>query len=271
MGKINVAKLLGVVAGVALGTYLARQYLRKYQALKGNYSPLIDQVLVITDGMKSERWLFDWDDEERCKIATQQSLDKYGAIFSENHLTFEFLEDYVEVCRYLNDNEYPEEIVSIFLNSYDVVTSIVRRSKNGKEERWDATINGAELSQLTSGDAATKMYWSEGNLEGISYGGETREKMTYYRDKENYLFPDINLFVKGFGEEMMCNYVMGTRSRHFLRTMSVSGPNYHRQSHISYLLDSFDRPIQMLIEDTILKDDITTNSSREFEIRYKKL
>ena len=47
MGKINVAKLLGVGAGVALGTYLTRQYLRKYQALKGNYSPLIDQVLVI--------------------------------------------------------------------------------------------------------------------------------------------------------------------------------------------------------------------------------
>lgn len=271
MGKINVAKLLGVGAGIALGTYLTRKYLRGYQMLKGNYSPLIDQVLVITDGMKAERWLFDWDDEERCKVATKQSLDGYGEIFSETHITFEFLEDCVEVCRYLNDNEYPEEIISIYLNSYDVVTSIVRRANNGKEVRWDTTINGAELSQLTSGDATTKMYWSEGNLEGVSYGGETRKKMTYYRDKENNLFPDINLFVEGFGEEMMTNYVIGTKSRHFLRTMSVSGPNYHRQSHVSYLLDSFDRPIQMVIEDTIVDSDITTNSTREFEIRYKKL
>ncbi|WP_297718439.1 hypothetical protein [uncultured Porphyromonas sp.] len=271
MGKINVAKLLGIGAGIALGTYLVRQYLRKYQALRGNYSPLIDQVLVTTDGEKSERWLFDWDDEERCKIATKQSLDKYGQIFSESHLTFDFQEESIEVCHYLNDSEYPEEIASIYLNSYDVVTAIVRRFQNGKEERWDASINGAELSQLTTGEATTKMYWSEGNLEGISYGGETRKKMTYYRDKENYLFPDINLFAEGFGEEMLCTYVMGTRSRHFLRTMSVTGPNYHRQSHVSYLLDSFDRPIQMLVEDTILDNDITTNSSREFDIKYKKL
>lgn len=272
MGKINVSKLLGIGAGIALGAYLTREYLRKRSVYVGSYSPLIDQVNVLTDGEMSERWLFRWNDEERCDVATQQKLDKYGQIFSETHLVFEYQEDLVEVSRYLNDNEVPEEITQIHLNGFDVLTSIIRRHKGGKEVRWDADIIGAELAELTTSDeVSTKLYWSGGNIEGISYDGRVRKKMTYYRDKENYLFPDINLFVEGFGEDMLTTYLTGMRSRHFLRTLTVSDTNYHKQTHVSYLLDSFDRPVQILVEETILDNDITTTRSREFELRYKKI
>lgn len=271
MGKINVGRLLGVGVGIALGAYLTRQYMRRRQCYVGNYSPLIDQVNMIVDGENAERWLFFWNDEERCDRVSQQKLDAYGEIFSETHLFFEYSEGLVEVSRYLNDSDIPEETTQIYLNSYDVLTSIVKRQKGGKEVRWDADINGAELSSLISDDTSTKFYWCGGNIEGVSYDGMVRKKMTYYKDKENYLFPDVNLFVDEFGEQMMCTYLTGMRSRHFLRTVTVSDTNYHKQSRISYLLDSFDRPVQMLIEDTILDNDVTTNHSREFEIKYKRI
>lgn len=271
MGKSNFWKILGIGAGVAIGAYLTREYIKNKRVFLGNYSPLIDHVDITTDGELTERWVFQWDDEERCRRATQQTLDSMGQVTSRKHLVFDFLDDQVEVLTYLNDEETPDDATHLMLNELDVVTSIVHHNDAGQEERWNTTINGAELSQITNEETSATMYWHEGNLEGISYDGEARVKMTFYKDKENYIFPDINLFINGFDIEMLSTYMMGTRSRNFLRTRVTTGANYHQQSHISYLLDNFDRPIQVLIEETELSNDISTNISREFDITYKKI
>lgn len=271
MGKNNFWKILGIGAGVAIGIYLTREYILKKKAFLGNYSPLIDHIDITTDGELTERWLFQWDDEERCRRATQLRLDSMGNITSRKHLEFDFQDEKVEVLTYLEDDNTPDDVSFLLLNELDVVTSIVHHTKDGEEERWDMTINGAELSQISNNDTTATMYWHEGNLEGISYDGDARVKMTYYKDKENYIFPDINLFINGFDIELLSTYMMGTRSRHFLRTRVTTGANYHQQSHISYLLDSFDRPIQVLIEDTEVSNEVSTSSSREFDITYKRI
>lgn len=271
MGKNSFWKIVGIGAGVAIGIYLTREYIQKKKAFLGNFSPLIDHVDITTDGVLSERWLFQWDDEERCRRATQLRLDSMGNVTSRQHYVFDFLDERVEIFTYLGDDDTPDDVSYLVFNELGVVTSIVHRAKGGQEERWDASINGAELAQIVSEDNSAIMYWHEGNLEGISYDGEARVKMTYYKNKENYTFPDINLFINGFDIEMLTTYMMGTRSRNFLRTKVTSGANYHHQSHISYLLDNFNRPIQVLIEETELSNDISTNSSREFDITYKKI
>lgn len=271
MGKSSFWKMIGIGAGVALGVYLTREYTQKKRAYLGNYSPLIDHVNITTDGVLTERWLFFWDDEERCSRTSQLRLDSMGNVTSRKHLVFDFQEDRVEVLTYLDDEDTPDDVSYLLLNELDVVTSIIHRAKGGQEERWDTSINGAELSQIISEDSTAKMYWHEGNLEGVSYDGEARVKMTYYKNKENHIFPDINLFINGFDIKMLLTYMMGTRSRHFLRSKVTSGANYHQQSHISYLLDSFDRPIQVFIEETELSNEISINSTREFDIAYKKI
>lgn len=271
MSKNSFWKMVGIGAGVAIGIYLTREYIQKKKAFLGNFSPLIDHVDITTDRVLTERWVFHWDDEERCRRATQLKLDSMGNVTGRKHQVFDFFDERIEVLTYLDDEATPDDVSYLLLNELDVVTSIVHRSKGGQEERWDTTINGAELAQITNEDTTATMYWHEGNLEGISYDGDARVKMTYYKDKENYVFPDINLFINGFDIELLMTYLMGTRSRHFLRTRVTTGANYHQQCHISYLLDSFDRPIQVLIEETELSNDISTNSSREFDITYKKI
>lgn len=264
-------KAIGLGAGIALGVYLSKEYIRRKKLFLGSYSPLIDHVDITTDGVLTERWSFHWDDEERCTRATELRVDSLGNITRRRHLLFDFLEDRVEISKYLDDDDTPDEMSFLHLNEFDVVTSIVHRSKGGQEERWDTCINGAELAQISNEGTKAKMYWNAGNLEGISYDGDARVKMTYYKDKENYLFPDINLFSKGFDIELLSTYLLGTRSRHFLRSMVTTGANYQQQSHITYLLDSFDRPIQVVIEETQINSQITTSSVREFDITYKKI
>lgn len=271
MGKNNFWRIVGIGAGVAIGIYLTREYIQRKKAFLGNYSPLIDHVDITTDGVLTERWLFQWDDEERCRRATQLRLDSMGNVTSRKHQVFDFLDERVEVCTYLEDEATPDDVSYLMLNELDVVTSIVHRAKGGQEERWDTTINGAELSKISSDNATATMYWHEGNLKGISYDGDARVKMTYYKNKENYVFPDINLFINGFEIELLLTYMMGTRSRHFLRTKVTSGAGYHQKSHISYLLDGFDRPIQVLIEETDMSNEVSTSCSREFDITYKRI
>ncbi|MDO5016933.1 MAG: hypothetical protein Q4E10_01045 [Porphyromonas sp.] len=272
LGKMNIGRALGIGAGIAVGAYLTKEYIRRQKRFLGNYSPLIDQVDILTDGVKNERWLFYWDDEERCEVATRQKLDVNGNIITRTHLVFEFLEDQVRIGRYVDEAELPEEMTFIYLNEYDVITSVVRVREGEPEEVWRADINGAELSRLYTDSTADQMLWKDGNLEQITYGKEQiKQRMTYYRDAENYLFPDINFFATGFGEDMVCTYMLGIRSRHFLRNMIRTGADFHQQLHLSYLLDSFDRPVQILIEQTELRDGITTDTNKEFDIRYKRI
>mgnify|MGYP004497037445 CR=1 FL=1 len=271
MGNNNLAKIVGIGAGVALGSYLAREYSRRQKAYKGNFSPLIDYVKVATDGIPSERWHFAWDDEERCKNAIEERLDSRGHVTQTRQLIFDFREYEIEVAEYIDEADTPNEVTYLTLDDFDVVTNIVTKQDSGQQQRYDLTINGAELSELSSEEGTSKMYWHNGNLEGISYFGEARQKMTYYKNKENYIFPDINLFINGFDVDLLTTYLLGTRSRNFLRSVVTSGADRHQQSHISYLLDSFDRPIQILVEQTEVNNNISTNSSKEFEIKYKRI
>lgn len=271
MGKSNFGKLLGVGAGIALGAYLMREYMKRKQTYDGSFSPLIDSVKVVTDGVLTNLWTFRWDDEEHCKRATEEKLNSRGEVTMKTSLVFDFQEYQIVIRKYINDESVPSETTYLSLNDFDVVTSIVTHSKEGGEQSWQLDINGAELSQIMSEEETAKMYWHDGNLEGISYFEEVRQKMTYYKDKENYIFPDINLFANGFSLDMLTTYLVGVRSRYFLRTMSITGANYHQQSQLSYLLDNFDRPIQVLVEQTEVSDTITTNSSKEFEIKYKRI
>lgn len=270
MGK-RTRNIALVGAGVALSAYLVKKIQKRKEEIVGNFSPLIDRVNVTTDGMLSERWSFAWDDEERCDAALEEKFDSLGNVTSQRLLVFDFTETKVEISEYHDGDDVLCSITTLFIDDYGMVSTVIHRQSGGKEQRWDTEINGAELAKLASEDNIIKMYWKEGNLHGVSYDREVRQKMTYYSKIKNYTFPDVNLFLNGLSSEMLNTYMLGTRSRNFLRTMVVTAPNYHQQSHVSYLLDSYDRPIQVLIETSEQSNDITTNSSKEFDIKYNKI
>lgn len=256
---------------VALAVYYYKKSRNQREKIEGNYSPLVDAVNIFEDSRLVEQISFEWDDEERCIEAKSEVFDEEGEVVKTKKLELEYYEDKILIAE-SNGDEGEVSVFSIFtLNGLGMVSSITNRFMGGQEQRVDLLMNGSELSKVYSTEHEAVLNWEQGNLIGISSNGEIKQKMTYYHNIENHLFPDLNLLVQGLCTEMPMTYLMGTRSRNFLRTMVNLDPNGQLKTTFSYFLDSFDRPIQILMETTTNLGDSTTIQSRECEIIYKKL
>lgn len=256
---------------VALAIYLYKNSRDRRDKSVGNYSPLVDTLNISEGGCLVEQISFVWDDEERCLQARSEQFDEDGNVINRKVLELEHYEDKILIAE-SNDDESEVSVFSIFtLNELGMVSSITNRFLGGQEQRVDLQINGSELSKVYSTEHEALLNWEQGNLIGISSGGEIRQNMTYYHHIENHLFPDLNLLVQGLCAEMPMTYLMGTRSRNFLRSIINSDPNGQEKTTFSYLLDYFDRPIQILMETTTTTGEETTTRSRECDITYKKI
>lgn len=258
-------------SAIAVGAYWYKAKQRRRSEVLGNYSPLIDKINVTVDGVLSEQYAFSWDDEERCIYARVLKFGSLGQLIDQKFLEFEHYDDKILVAE-SNDDSGDLKAFSIYTrNEFGMITSVIHRLLGGKERRDDLFMNGSELSMICTGEDQTFFKWEEGNIVSISRGENERLKMTYYKNIENHLFPDINLLIKGLSCEMPLTYLMGTRSRNYVRTIVKNGPQFHEQTFLSYLLDHYDRPIQILMETTTVSEEKATNSSKEFDITYKKI
>lgn len=256
---------------IAVGAYWYKSRQRRRSEVVGNYSPLIDKINVTIDGVLAEQYAFSWDDEERCVYARLLKFDRFGQLADQKLLEFEHYDDKILVAESSDDLNELKSFSIYTRNEFGMITSITHRLMGGKEQREELFVNGSELSMICSGDHQTLFKWAEGNIVSVSKDENERLKMTYYKNIENHLFPDINLLFGGLSPEISMTYLMGTRSRNYVRTIVKHAPNFHEQTFLSYLLDHYDRPIQILMETTTVNEDKTTSSSKEFDITYKRI
>lgn len=267
----NIKRIVIIGGAVALAAYLYKRARYHRQEVVGNYSPLVDRINVATDGVFDEQISFSWDDEERCQSARSFKVGEDAKVIEQKILEFEHYEDRILVAE-TNEELGDASVFSIFtLNELGMVSSITNRFIGGKEQRVDLLRDGSELQKVYSDTHEALLSWEEGNLVSISSDGEVRQKMSYYHHIENHLFPDLNLLIQGLCPEMATTYLMGTRSRNFLRSIITYTPSSQEKTMISYMLDHYDRPIQVSMETIVTKDGVTTNSSKEFDITYKRL
>lgn len=265
-----VGKVVLIGGAILLARHLYYRAKERKNAVVGNFFPLVDRINVTSAGVLTEQYSFLWDDDERCIQAKSVKFDSLGKVTEQKILEYEHYEDRILVAE-KNEEEGEITTFSVFtLNELGMVSGISNRFIDGEEQYVEMELNGSELTRVSTGEESSLLRWEKGNLMSITTGDICQE-MTYYKKIENHLFPDINLLSQGLTSEVPLTYLLGTKSRNYLRTLVCNSPDFHEQSYFSYFLDHFARPVQVLMETTTVRPTGTEVSNKEFEITYKKI
>ena len=238
-----------IAVGVAVAN-LTYKYLRKRtEELSGFYTPLIDTISSTIDGVVREVMTFGYDDDERCTWARSIHLDSNGEFISEKLIEAEYYEDKILISEGTDDSGDTPTLTTMLLDEFGMVSSVIMRHPLGNEERWDAVVNGAEMSSLVSNGVEGTFKWMDGNIESINYNDGTSVKLFYYNSVENHIFPDLNILNEGLSADMITTYLLGTRTRNFVSNAEYSmADGSQKDIHCTYLCDHFDRPLQVIQE-----------------------
>lgn len=265
----KVLNLLTVAGATALGYYLYRRAKKRGESLMGNFSPIVESIRVREDGELTEIMTFDWDDEEQCSSAHSVRVGPDGKWMGEKLLQLEYSDDRILVVE--SDTEYiaTPHLSTLLLDHFGMGSTVIRRSAGGKEQRFNLVLDGNELQSVVGDDVTAELKWEDGNLRSINcHDGSKSYSMTYYKNIENHLFPDLNLLFMGLSDDLLNTYLKGSRSINFVRTINIRTPEGQTTSQVSYLMDHFDRPVQVLLETTEVKMDVNTKSSKEYDVIY---
>ncbi len=259
---------LGIGAGVGILIY---ELLRKKQAgfYSNTFSPLVDSIVVSKDGVTTGLVTFGWDDDENCSWARYVTVDSSGTVTDESIIEVEVYED--RILTFQGSGEVGDTpVVTMYnLDDYGMVDSVTVRCPNGKEQRYDSTILGAELKQSVSDESKISYEWSDGNIVGVRTPEGSNIRMSYYKNVENHLFPDLNMLYMPFSPDMLMTYAMGTRSRNYVSTMEVESADSIEHSSFSYLCDRYDRPVQILQETTVVREpEMSEHFSTVYDVKY---
>lgn len=265
-----------IAGGVSLlAIYLLKKYRERRQQVIGNFTPLVDHINEISDGILQQRYDFTWDDEERCLQARTTKSVETDLEGIEHTINMEHYEDRTLIVEEGADAlSLLPQLKLYHLDRYGMVSAIVKRDLGGKELRYDAVMNGSELVRIEecgNEEQAAIYSWDRGNLSSITYeGGKSRTKYSYYDHIENHLFPDLNYLYLGLTDQMLSSYILGVRSRNYIKSVTEQKEGAQIQHHFSYLIDHYDRPVQIVVERTEMMAGKLKTSIREFEIVYKK-
>lgn len=259
---------LGIGAGVGILIY---ELLRKKQAgfYSNTFSPLVDSIVVSKDGVTTGLVTFGWDDDENCSWARYVTVDSSGTVTDESIIEVEVYED--RILTFQGSGEVGDTpVVTMYnLDDYGMVDSVTVRHPSGKEQRYDSTILGAELKQSVSDESKISYEWSNGNIVGVRTPEGSNIRMSYYKNVENHLFPDLNMLYMPFSPDMLMTYAMGTRSRNYVSTMEVESADSIEHSSFSYLCDRYDRPVQILQETTVVREpEMSEHFSTVYDVKY---
>lgn len=259
---------LGVGAGVGILIY---EYFRRRQSglYENTFSPLVDSIVVAKDGVTTGLVTFGWDDDENCSWVRYVTVDSQGTVTDESIIEVELYED--RILTFHGSGEVGDTpIITMYnLDNYGMVDSVTVRYPNGKERRYDSTILGAELKQSVSDDTMTSYEWCDGNIVGVRTSDGSNIRMSYYKNVENHLFPDLNMLYMPFSPDMLMSYATGTRSRNYVSTMEVERADSIEHSSFSYLCDRYDRPVQIVQETTVVREpEKCERSSTVYDIKY---
>ncbi|MDO5035782.1 MAG: hypothetical protein Q4D93_02350 [Porphyromonas sp.] len=269
MKKNTIVSALAL-AGTAAVTYGLYKEFKKYRKrMQSSFCPVIASIDMYEDGVLSDLMTFDWDDEECCVAAHHLQLDEQGVQTAEKLMELEYHEDRVLIAEYDSETEELPTLSSMLLDPFGMAKTCILRSTGGEEKRTELLLKGNELHRMVSDDDVTTLEWEDGNLTRIDFGdGATTASFTYYTRVNNPLFPDLNFLLDGLSGRMINSYLLGLRSRNFVRTINLRNEDSQVSAQVSYLCDHFDRPVQILMELTEVNGGATKKVSREYEITY---
>ena len=263
---------LSLLGGAAVGILVYELLRKKKSQHRESLTPLVDNITVSENGTVSKLMTFGWDDDEVCSWARELSLGPDGRVISEKLVEIEYAPEHILIAESNGEEDTTPVLSTVLLDEYGMAKAFSRRSRSGKEVRWDGTIIGAELKELTSEETTAVFDWVDGNIRTISFNGAVGQRMTYYKSIENHLFPDLNMIALGITSDLPLTHILGTRTRHFLSTLEiVKGEEIYHYA-FSYLFDSEDRPMQIHEELVVL--DVTGKelsggpTHRDYDIKY---
>ncbi len=261
--------MLGLGAGAGILVFeLVRRRLNRTRSANA-FSPLVDSIIVTKDGVTSGLMTFGWDDEENCSWARSVTVDGSGAVIGESLIEVEVYEDKILTFQGTGEVGDTPIVANYNLDEYGMVDLVSVRCTGGKEQRYDSTVVGAELKKSVTDDRVISYEWQDGNLVGIRTTGGNNIRMSYYKNVENHLFPDLNALSMPFAPDMLMTYVMGTRSRNYLATMEIEAEDRIEHSSFSYLCDKYDRPVQIIQETTVVSEpEVSDHARTTYDIKY---
>ena len=270
--KMSLNTGLSLVAGAALGIAVYELLRRKKAIHHAATTPLVDTITITENGVVTRLITFGWDDDEMCSWAREVALGADGSITKETLVEIEYSQDRVLIAE-SNGEEDPTPVLStILLDEFGMAKALSRRSRSGREVRWDETILGAELKELDGEEVSAVFEWSDGNIKTITFNGEVRQRMTYYKSIENHLFPDLNFLALGLSSDMLLSHILGTRTRNFLSTLEIVEGEEIRHYAFSYLFDAEDRPLQihqeLVVLDTKGQELSGSQTQIDYDIKY---
>lgn len=264
----TIQNLLCVAAGATASYVLVRFCQKKHTSRNVSISSLVDRIKCYTDGVLSDCYIFGWDDDEQCSWAKCVHFDSNGKVESERLIEVEYLEDKIVAKEsYEQDNATPV-VTTYLLDSFGMIYSSSERKPNGREQRWNWSMNGNELVQRVSDNSSYTYHWEDANIEYIVKENGDLTELTYYKNTENYIFPDLNILCKGFSSKMLMSYLMGMKSSNYVSTITHKNGSHTENISASYFVDHFDRPLQILHEITSSDDNFGKTTRKLFEITY---
>lgn len=257
---------VGAVTGICLYNLL-----RKRRRETETPTPLIDSISCYKEGVLSSIITFGWDEDEMFSWARETYLDADG------HTTCEHLieaEEYNSKLLIVESDCLEEagtpEITTIDLDPFGMGTSLSFRRTSGKEEHWDLQLNGGQLQSIGRRSGDLIVDWdTSGNITSItSRDGEYSQRMTYYSNVPNGVFPDLNYLSHDLSVYNLSSYILGSRSSNLISSMVIRKPDYHYHLLASYLCDRFDQPLQVRHETTEIIGGEVKESTLRYDIKY---
>ena len=236
---------LAVAAGAASGILLYEILRKKTHPSATTSTPLVDSISVTENGQSVKLITFGWDDDEMCSWIRTLDLDANGLVTGEKLIEIEYSDDRILISEKTGEDDTTPVLSTILLNEYGMATAVTRRSRSGKEMRWDEEIIGAELQKITDDAHTGTLEWTDGNVTAIINDDHVSQRMTYYSSIENHVFPDLNLLALGASPDMALTHILGTRTRNFISTLEVISGDEISHYSFSYLFDALDRPLQI--------------------------
>lgn len=263
---------LSLLAGAGIGILIYELLRKKSSANESTRTPLVDTIKMTENGKVSQIMTFGWDDDEMCSWARNVTLDEGGRVSDEKLIEIEYAPDRILISERNGEDDTAPVFSSVLLDEYGMAKAITRRSRSGRETRWDEKIQGAELQELSSNDTTGIVEWEDGNIKTISFDGVVCQRMTYYKSIENHLFPDLNFLALGLSSDMLLAHLLGLRTRNFVSTLEVVKGDEIFHYSFSYLFDAEDRPLQihqeLVVLDTRGEDKTGIQSRAEYDLKY---
>ena len=247
--KAGLTVLAGAAAGIAIYELIRR---KNAQNEASKTTTLVDTIKVIENGVVTRMMTFGWDNDEFCSWAKMVTFDAEGNGSEEKLIELEYAEDRILISESTGDEDMTPVFTTVLLDEYGMAKAFSKRSRSGRETRWDGTIIGAELKELVSEEVTGTLDWSDGNVRSVACNEAVLQQMTYYKSIENHIFPDLNYLALGFTSDMLLTHILGTRTRNFLSTLEVIKDEEIAHYTFSYLFDAQDRPLQIHQELSVL-------------------